>query len=416
MPSLSRLIAMFLFISLFVALIEVLSYRSLQRAHDGASWWPAFKSAWWSLSGALWVLFVVNSFMWPRWRDSHPALLSAISMAFIVVMVPKLVLAAFQVVEEVRRLGAIGFRSLQGGGQPISRSSFISTLGQGAAALTFGGFLYGVTWGKYAYRIERHRLALRGLPPSLTGLKVVQISDAHLGSFTGTPEPVLEALQRINAMEPDLILFTGDLVNTLAKEAEPWIEAFAGLKARLGKYSIMGNHDYADYGAFTDEERTASINRLHAIHREMGFRLLLNEHERIEAEDGELVLAGIENWGRGFRQSGDLQKALEGSGHEERCTILMSHDPTHWEEQVMGGKANIELTLSGHTHGMQMGIEIPWLGLKVSPSTLRYKRWGGLYEEEGQILHVNRGFGVLGFHGRVGMPPEITLLELEPKA
>ena len=416
MPSLSRLIAMFLFISLFVALIEVLSYRSLQRAHDGASWWPAFKTAWWSLSGALWVLFVINSFMWPRWRDSHPALLSAISVAFIVVMVPKLVLASFQVLEEVRRLGAVGLRSWQGGGQPISRSSFISTLGQGAAALTFGGFLYGVTWGKYAYRTERHRVALPGLPPSLTGLKVVQISDAHLGSFTGTPEPVLEALQRINAMEPDLILFTGDLVNTLAKEAEPWVEAFAGLKARLGKYSIMGNHDYADYGNFTEEERAASIQRLHAIHREMGFRLLLNEHERIQAADGEIVLAGVENWGRGFRQSGDLQKALAGSGHEERCTILMSHDPTHWEEQVMGGKANVELTLSGHTHGMQMGIEIPWLGLKVSPSKLRYKRWGGLYQEEGQILHVNRGFGVLGFHGRVGMPPEITLLELEPKA
>lgn len=416
MPSLSRLIAMFLFISLFVALIEVFSYRSLQRAHDQASWWPAFKTAWWSMSAALWVLFVINSFMWPRWRDAHPALLSAISMAFIVVMVPKLVLAAFQVVEEVRRLGAVGIRSLQGGGQPISRSSFISTLGQGAAALTFGGFLYGVTWGKYAYRIERHKVALPGLPPSLRGLKVVQISDAHLGSFTGTPEPVLEALERINAMEPDLILFTGDLVNTLAKEAEPWIEPFAGLQARLGKFSIMGNHDYADYGNFTDEERLASINRLHAIHREMGFRLLLNEHERIQAPDGEIVLAGIENWGRGFRQSGDLQKALAGSGHEDRCTILMSHDPTHWEEQVMGGRANIELTLSGHTHGMQMGIEIPWLGLKVSPSKLRYKRWGGLYEEAGQILHVNRGFGVLGFHGRVGMPPEITLLELEPKA
>ncbi len=416
MPSLSRLILMFLLVSLFVALIEVLSYRSLQRSHDQASWWPAARTIWWTVSIGLWALFVLNSFMWPRWRATHPGLLSAISVTFIVVMVPKLVMAAFQALDELRRLGAMGWRAMQGGGQPISRASFLSTLGQGAAALTFGSFLYGVTWGKNAFRIERHRLQLPGLPASMAGWKVVQISDAHLGSFQGTPEPVLAALEKINAMEPDLILFTGDLVNTLAEEAEPWIEAFAGLQAKQGKYSIMGNHDYADYGNFSEEERAQSIDRLHEIHAEMGFRLLRNAHEVLEAEDGSVVLAGVENWGKGFRQSGDLAQALANSGHEERCTILMSHDPTHWEEQVMGGKSNIELTLSGHTHGMQMGIEIPWLGLKISPSKLRYKRWGGLYEEAGQILHVNRGFGVLGFHGRVGMPPEITLLELEPKA
>lgn len=407
---------MFLVISAIVGAVEFLSYRSMQRTHDGATWWPTAKAVWWSVSGLLWGLFIVNSFMWPRWRATHPELLMWISMAFIVVMVPKLVLATFQIAEEVRRLGAIGVRELQNGEQPIARSTFLSYIGQGAAALTFGSFLYGVTRGKYAYRVERHVLNLKGLPQSMAGMKVVQISDAHLGSFDGTPGPVLEALERINGLEPDLILFTGDLVNTEASEAEVWVEAFRGLKARLGKYSIMGNHDYADYGNFSEEERTASIQRLHEIHKEMGFRLLLNEHERIEGEDGALLLVGVENWGKGFRKSGDLPRALEGSGHRDTCTVLMSHDPTHWEEQVMQGKEDIELTLSGHTHGMQMGIEIPWLGLKVSPSKLRYSRWGGLYEEAGQFLHVNRGFGVLGFHGRVGMPPEITLLELQPKA
>lgn len=416
MPSLSRLILMFLIIIALMAFIEFMSYRSLQRTYSSAHWWFSARTTWWTLSIGVWVLFISSMIMWPLWRETQPRLLSGISMAFIVILVPKLVLGTFQLLEDIRWLTAAGLRSASGSVNPISRSSFLSALGQGTAALTLGGFLYGVTWGKYAYRVEHHRLELPGLPKSMAGLKVVQISDAHLGSFHGTPEPVLKALERINALEPDLILFTGDLVNTLADEAEPWIPAFAQLQARLGKFSIMGNHDYADYGNFTKKQRRESIARLHEIHEEMGFRLLLNSHEVLHAEDGELIIAGVENWGRGFRKSGDLAQALSGSQNDKRCTILMSHDPTHWEDEVMGGKANVELTLSGHTHGMQVGIEIPWLGLKMSPSKLRYKRWGGLYMEQGQILHVNRGFGVLGFHGRVGMPPEITALELQPKA
>ena len=253
---------------------------------------------------------------------------------------------------------------------------------------------------------------MKGLPRGLDGLRIVQISDAHLGSFADTPRPVLEALEGINALEPDLILFTGDLVNTHADEADPWIPAFKALQAPLGKYSIMGNHDYADYGPFEDWEREASRERLKEIHAEMGFKLMLNEHDRIERNGAELVLLGVENWGSGFRKNGDLVKAMQGSGCDDLPTVLMSHDPTHWEEKVMDGKAPVELTLSGHTHGMQFGIEIPWLGVKWSPSKWRYPRWAGLYREGEQYLHVNRGFGVLGFHGRVGMPPEITVLEL----
>ena len=243
-------------------------------------------------------------------------------------------------------------------------------------------------------------------------MRIVQISDAHLGSFADKPRPVLEALEGINALEPDLILFTGDLVNTHADEANAWIPAFKALQAPLGKYSIMGNHDYADYGPFEDWEREASRERLKEIHAEMGFKLMLNEHDCIERNGAELVLLGVENWGSGFRKNGDLVKAMQGSGCDDLPTVLMSHDPTHWEEKVMDGKAPVELTLSGHTHGMQFGIEIPWLGVKWSPSKWRYPRWAGLYREGEQYLHVNRGFGVLGFHGRVGMPPEITVLEL----
>ncbi len=407
---------MFLFMSAFIAVIEWLAYRSLQRTWDGAPWWGHVRTAWWAGSAALWLGFIVSSFLWPTWRVTRPELLSALSVAFFIVMVPKVVLAAFSVLEEVRRMGTVAVQAASGSVAPIPRATFLSYIGQGAAALTFASFVYGVTRGKYAYRIERHRVALRGLPEAFRGLRLVQISDAHLGSFNGTPEPVLEALASINALEPDLICFTGDLVNTHSDEALPWIEAFQGLQARLGKFSILGNHDYADYGNFTDAERKASLQQLIGIHERMGFRLLLNSHALLQPEDGSepVVLAGVENWGKGFRQSGDLDRALAGSGAADRCTILLSHDPTHFEEQVMGEKAPVELTLSGHTHGMQMGIEIPWLGLKVSPSSLRYSRWGGLYQEGQQLLHVNRGFGVLGFHGRVGMPPEITLFELEP--
>lgn len=414
MPSTSRLIFTFLILSAIIAVVEWMAYRSVSRTWSEASFWPIMRRFWLGQILVINLLFAINSFTWPYWRLSHPQVFTFLAALFITTLIPKLILVGFQLVEDVRWALTRGAQQVTHSVSPIPRATFLSYIGQGAAALAFGSFLYGVTWGKYAYRIERHRIGIRGLGSGMRGLKVVQLSDAHLGSFNGTPEPVLDALRRVQALNPDLILFTGDLVNLLAEEAEPWIEAFAGLHAPMGKFSIMGNHDYADYGDMSEADRQASVARLHAIHEEMGFRLLLNEHVKLEREGAELVLAGVENWGVGFRQSGDLQAALAGSGAEDRPAILMSHDPTHWEKHVMGGKAPIELTLSGHTHGMQMGLEIPWLGVKFSPSKLRYRRWGGLYQEGAQLLHVNRGFGVLGFHGRVGMPPEITLLELEP--
>jgi predicted MPP superfamily phosphohydrolase len=249
------------------------------------------------------------------------------------------------------------------------------------------------------------------LPEGLDGLRIVQISDAHLGSFLEDIEPVEKGLEMINALKPDILCFTGDLVNDSSDEAEPWIPSFRKLEARYGKFSILGNHDYADYARRTDEERERVRARIRAIHGEMGFDLLLDQHRVIEHQGVQLLLAGVQNWGRGFRQSGDLDAALNGAD-TTLPTVLLSHDPTHWEDRVMDGKAPVELTLSGHTHGMQMGLELPALGIKFSPSSLRYKRWGGLYTEGSQMLHVNRGFGLLGFPGRIGMPPEITELTL----
>ncbi len=414
MSFLMRMVVTFLVMAAIISVVEWMAYRSLERTWSEAAFWPVVRKVWLGQILVINLLFTLTSFTWPYWRLTHPQVFTLLAALFIVTIIPKVILAGFQVIEDARWIVSRGVQEVTKGVQPIPRATFLSYIGQGAAALAFGSFLYGVTWGKYAYRVERHRLGIRGLGEGFRNLRVVQLSDAHLGSFQGTPEPVLDALRKVQSLNPDLILFTGDLVNLLAEEAEPWIDAFAALEAPLGKFSIMGNHDYADYGNMTDAERQASVDRLHAIHAEMGFRLLLNEHEVLKRGGDELVLLGLENWGVGFRQSGDLKKTMDGSGAERRPTILMSHDPTHWEQQVMGGKAPIELTLSGHTHGMQMGIEVPWLGIKFSPSKLRYRRWGGIYQEADQILHVNRGFGVLGFHGRVGMPPEITLLELEP--
>jgi len=307
---------------------------------------------------------------------------------------------------------SLSYKKVTKSKSPVSRASFINTIGTALGAVTLGSYLYGVGWGKYAYRVENIRVPLQNLPPAFKGLRIVQISDAHLGSFVGQPDAVLKALRTINDLKPDMIVFTGDLVNGSSSEAEDWIEVFADLQAPMGKYSIMGNHDYGEYRNFTDEERLVDVKRLEEIHSEMGFKLLLDEHLYLEKGGDRIVLAGVHNWGGHFGKKGDLQKALKGSKSESLTTILMSHDPTHFEQEVMGGKAPIDLTLSGHTHGMQMGIEIDWLGIKYSPVSMLYKRWAGLYKEGEQYLHVNRGFGVLAFRGRVGMPPEITLLEL----
>ena len=412
MPPIGHMIFMFAFVATLLLAIDWLAYRLLERQSSENPSWVLIKRSWIFLIGVIWIAFVINGFMWPTWRVTHPRLLSVLSISFFVVFVPKLMMAGFEVLEIIRGGTAWGVNQLVQSSSPISRKSFLTQAGMGLSGATFLSFLYGVTWGKYAFRTERISIPIEGLPSGLSGMKIVQISDAHLGSFTNTPKPVLDALEGINKLEPDLILFTGDLVNTHADEAEAWIPAFKSLKARLGKFSIMGNHDYADYGPFEDWEREESRAKLKEIHTQMGFKLMLNEHERIDYNGVALVLLGVENWGSGFRKNGDLIKAMEGSGCHMMPTVLMTHDPTHWEEKVMNGKAPVELTLSGHTHGMQFGIEIPWLGVKWSPSKWRYNRWAGLYKEGGQYLHVNRGFGVLGFHGRVGMPPEITVLEL----
>lgn len=292
-----------------------------------------------------------------------------------------------------------------------TRRKFLTLTATGLAAIPFFTMLYGITKGKYNYTINKVKLSFKDLPPAFNGFKIVQISDIHAGSLD-SPTDVLRGVNMINEQNPDLILFTGDMVNSDKEELNPYIEIFAQLKANFGKFSVLGNHDY--YGA-PDHEMPQSDTGYWASFKEkfsqMGFQLMNNESIFIEKDGEKINLLGVENWGRGrwFPKRGDLDKALENTAKDDFC-ILMSHDPTHWDEKILPHKKHIHLTLSGHTHGMQFGINMP--GFKWSPAQYRYEKWLGLYEEAQQYLYVNPGFGFLAFPGRVGMWPEITVIEL----
>jgi predicted MPP superfamily phosphohydrolase len=242
----------------------------------------------------------------------------------------------------------------------------------------------------------------------LMGLKIIQISDIHAGSFYDK-EAVNKGIDLLLAQKPDLIFFTGDLVNDSATEMKDYMDVFSRLKAPLGVFSILGNHDYGDYHQWENEEaKAANLMRLKEIHAELGWRLLLDEHVYLQKGEDKIALIGVQNWGAGFHQIGDLKKAYEGC--ESPVKLLLSHDPTHWEEEVSKIYPSIDITFSGHTHGAQMGVETG--GFKWSPVRMRYNKWAGLYSENNQYLYVNRGYGFIGYPGRIGIWPEITVMTL----
>lgn len=321
----------------------------------------------------------------------------------------------FLLFEDVFRLLWAGLMKLLNPEQTAalpSRRKFISALALGLAALPFGALLYGMFQGKYRYKVLKYELSFDDLPEAFDGYKITQISDIHSGSFDNAKK-IQYGIDLINEQASDVLFFTGDMVNNKASEMEPWKEMFGSLKAASGKYSVLGNHDYGDYVAWDSEaEKEANLNRLKSIQKEMGFDLILNEHRYLEKEGQRLALVGVENWGQGgFKKAGDLQKAISDIDRDD-FKILLSHDPSHWEFQVKDHPQHFHLTLSGHTHGMQFGIEIPgWI--KWSPVKWRYKYWAGIYESMGQYINVNRGFGFLGYPGRVGIWPEITVITLK---
>ena len=295
-----------------------------------------------------------------------------------------------------------------------SRRKFVSQIAIGLAAIPFSSLLYGMYSGKYNYKVLKYSLEFDDLPDAYDGYQITQISDIHSGSFDD-PNKINYGVDLINEQNSDLLLFTGDLVNNRADEMIPWVDTFKKLTAKDGKFSVLGNHDYGDYVDWESEEaKTDNMEKIKDIHKQLGFDLLLNDHRILKKGDEKIALIGVENWGAGrFKKVGDLNKA-SASVNELDFKILMSHDPSHWEQEVKDHKMHYHLTLSGHTHGMQFGIEIPgWI--KWSPVKWRYKYWAGIYEQAGQILNVNRGFGYLAYPGRVGIWPEISVITLKKR-
>ncbi|MDX2045629.1 MAG: metallophosphoesterase [Chitinophagaceae bacterium] len=370
----------------------------------------------WGITTIAVLFFLLSPFLnvdnWPKTLRTY------LFATVIGLFIGKFVAAVFFIVDDLRRLiqwggGKLYYQFVQGenfAGAEITRSTFLSWLGLGIGGGLFGSLVWGFG-NKYRYQLERIQMAFANLPESFKGLKIVHISDIHSGSFTDR-QAVLKGIKKILDEKPDVIFFTGDLVNDMADEMKDYKEVFAQLKAPMGVYSTLGNHDYGDYRSWPSAEaKRENLERLKNIHAEMGWKLLVNEHVPLEKNGHQLAVIGIENWsakGR-FAKYGKMDKAYEGTD-KYPFKILLSHDPSHWDAEVRTKYADVDLTLSGHTHGMQFGVEIP--GFRWSPVQYVYKQWAGLYEAGAQKLYVNRGFGFIGYPGRVGILPEITVIEL----
>jgi predicted MPP superfamily phosphohydrolase len=332
-------------------------------------------------------------------------------------LAPVVVMAAALLLEDVVRVAALAVRyALRMSPAALPRAGWV-----GAASLLLGGatllaMLHGVVWGKYDYRVREQVVYFSDLPPSFDGFRILQLSDFHAGSLS-SPKDVQRGVDMANAQRADLFVFSGDMVNNTASELRPWAPYLAQIKAPCGQLAVLGNHDYGDYCRWESAAaKAANLQSLIEQERAIGLQVLLDENVTIEKDGQTIVLAGVQNIGMSshFVAYGNLQKALNGvdSG---AFTILISHDPSHWDKEVSSYPKKVQLTLSGHTHGFQLGVETPLF--RWSPVQWIYPHWAGLYEENGRYLYVNRGFGFIPFFlGRVGISPEITVLELRARS
>ncbi|WP_291912522.1 metallophosphoesterase [Chitinophaga sp. CB10] len=378
-------------------------------------------STYWIISIACLVTVVLLPYIkWHNWPTSVRSYVLAIIIGLVVA---KLLAAVFLLIDDARRgitwiirkfstPKEVTMEAVNG----LTRSQFLNRLGLIAGGSLFATLVYGFS-NKYNYHVHKIKLNFKNLPAAFKGMRIVQISDIHSGSFANR-EAVMKGVKMINDQKPDLVLFTGDLVNDRAVEMEQWMDVFRQVKAPMGVYSTLGNHDYGDYYPWPDKQPNGysamqheNLETLKKVHADLGWRLMMNENTILQKGEDKIALLGVENWSAmsRFPKYGDLKRAYEGVA-DVPFKILMSHDPTHWDAQIRPEFPDIALTLAGHTHGMQFGIEIP--GLKWSPAQYIYKEWAGLYKEGEQFLYVNRGFGFLGYPGRVGVLPEITVIEL----
>ena len=400
-----------IFFFLFVAIVEVYAFQALK---------TITKTKWilvsYQIISLLAVLYIVYQFtQFDRRVGQNSKTLITFGL-LLLVFIPKLILTSIMLLEDVFRVFSGTITHFLGDNDRGSflpeRRRFVSQVALAMAAIPFSSLLYGMTKGKYNFRVIKQTLFFPDLPEDFDGFTITQISDVHSGSFDD-PEKINYAIDMINDQNADMILFTGDIVNTHATEMHPWIDIFNRIQPHaFGKFSVLGNHDYGEYIEWpSDAAKRQNFEDIKDLHRQIGFNLLLNEHTKIKKGNSELALVGVENWGKNFKQAGDLKKASEGLTKDD-FKILMSHDPSHWEYEVKHDEKHYHLTLSGHTHGLQFGIEIPGI-IQWSPVQYVYKQWAGLYENVGRYIYVNRGFGFHAYPGRVGIWPEITVFELK---
>ena len=412
----NRRIKFALFVGCFLIVLDIYVFAALKTVIFKPLTKQIVTIVYWSISviciGTLLALPFLNYEKW------NPQIRTNLFAAIFILFLAKFLAVTIFIVDDLRRGITWVIKKLfntptlantnQTNGVKIPRSQFLSWLGLGVGGSLMATLFYGFS-NRYNYKIHKTTLTFNNLPTAFDGFTIVQLSDIHSGSFTNK-DSVAKGVVKANDLKPDIIFFTGDLVNDKATEIEPYKDLFNKLQAPHGVYSILGNHDYGKYAPWpTKQAEDENLAQLKAHHADMGWKLLLNENVKITKNNEHIALVGIENWGKGFFQFGDMKKAYNNVNPAD-FTILLSHDPSHWSEQVLPDYKNIDLMLSGHTHGAQFGIEIP--GLKWSPIQWRYKQWAGLYTVNNQNLYVNRGFGFLGYPGRVGIMPEITHITL----
>ncbi|MFC0425545.1 metallophosphoesterase [Chryseobacterium scophthalmum] len=396
----------FLFIAAIFLFLEVYIFQAIRTLTD--NFWV--RLGYIVLSLAVYGVFAYEVSHFQRSDRSTERAQITISL-FLIFILPKIFIVLFLLVDDIFRTGGY----LVGLTKPTEnffpeRRKFLSLMGLGLGGVLSALFIDGITFGKYRHTVRRVKVKFANLPKSFKGYKIIQISDVHSGSFSD-PSKLQHAIDLINEQDPDLVLFTGDMVNNVADEFKPFIPLFSKIKAKDGKFAVLGNHDYGDYVKWNSkDEQNKNLETLIDYQRQAGFDMLRNENRIIEKNGENIYILGVENWGlKPFPQYGDIDKALE-NVPQSATKILMSHDPTHFDYVVKKHPKDIHLTLSGHTHGMQFGLDLK--NIKWSPVQYRYPKWADLYESEGKMLYVNRGFGVLGYPGRVGVLPEITLFEL----
>lgn len=405
------MILRFVILCALFLLIEFYSYQAFR---------TLIKLRWaliaYQIISALLLVFIIYSFSQVDRSVGQTKQFMFTTGLMLLVYVPKIVITLVLFSEDIFRIGAsiLNYFIYNAPRKEMmpERRKFVSQIALGLAAVPFLSLIYGIFEGKYNFKVIKQTIFFPDLPDAFDGFKITQISDVHSGSFDN-PEKINYAIDLINEQESDMILFTGDIVNTHAKEMHPWLETFNRIKDyKYGKFSVLGNHDYGEYVTWSSEkEKRENFEGIKNLYGQIGFELMLNEHRYIEKGDDKIALIGVENWGANFKKAGDLNKASE-QVNQEDFKILMSHDPSHWEHEVKKHPKNFHLTLSGHTHGMQFGIEIPGY-FKWSLAQYIYKQWAGLYEESKRYVYVNRGFGFHAYPGRVGIMPEITVIELK---